>query len=125
MSNTRDALRARDPGLLERIRNLAIYTDWQAFLAGCAAYDGKTTNKWVEAVTVESAAYLERLGLMDESAHTLLGRLRSGDSVVRVSHQPNLFAGLNISGLNILADKAARETNSVVIFIGIDYDDAG
>jgi len=58
-------------------------------------------------------------------------RLRAGGTIVRVFHQPNLFAALNIAGLMKLADSACESLESnllirpVSLFVVLDYDEAG
>jgi hypothetical protein len=60
-----------------------------------------------------------------------LERLRQGGQPIRVFHQPNTLAGLNIGGLAVVADYSCEllaphnGTRPIAVFLALDYDDAG
>ena len=124
MESIRSKLAAGDIKTTKHARKLEIYSGWTDFELAISK-DNRPEKTWAAAVVHESSAYMHKLGLMGDRRKELLHLIQSGAPVTRVSHQPNLFASLNILGLNHLAGDIADATKSVAVFVSIDYDEAG
>ncbi|HSE61889.1 MAG TPA: hypothetical protein VLA88_06390 [Candidatus Saccharimonadales bacterium] len=128
MDNNNDArtkLAGSDPETTNLGRKLGIFTNWANFEVAAASCSAIPEKIWADAVVEEVSTYMDKMGLMESIHYQLLSYLRSGAPVIRVSHQPNLFAGLNVLGLTMYACEIAKMTGSIPVLVGVDYDEAG
>lgn len=125
MDDIRASLAADNLGIIKLGKKLGIYTNWADFQIATATCSASPEKVWADAVAGEANVYMNKMGLTESNHLQLLSQLRGGAPVIRVSHQPNLFAGLNVLGLTLHACVIARTTGSVPVFVGIDYDEAG
>jgi hypothetical protein len=124
MTDIRSKLFVKTSASNKEMSDLGVHTEWPAFLSALKTVD-LPSKTWVYGVTNESTAYLERMNLFNMQHKNLIGEIKNTSPILRVSHQPNLFAGLNIMGLNFLMSNALKALDAVPIFVSIDYDEAG
>lgn len=87
--------------------------------------DHLPNSAWRLSTIQKAQDFLIRHDAFSANHQQSIQRIISGCPIVRVSHQPNLFAGLNIGGLLIIAEELAKKSGGIVVFVSIDYDDAG
>lgn len=82
---------------------------------------------------VQVEKFHKQTGTFSPAVSAAIGHIKTGHPLMRIAHQPNLFAGLNILSLPIIASFASHlisnalpdaENRVSVIFVFTDYDDA-